>query len=198
MDKSDLEKITEGVLPLIREMVREEVKNLGDGHGDGAHSWAHCTHVTSELEVPFKDNFEIVLFMKRPALMDGLRKRIERLQGSPDQLAARLVDSVFAKSYVATHEFSDDFFPCGKCGSDANGEAKSSSPTESVPVPFLNWLVGVVGERFSPNWVHSWKVCCDLRHAFCGPKDRGEIAAGRLIKLDRDLKRRESRALSLY
>merc|ERR1712224_374965 len=64
MDKSALEKITEGVLPLIREMVREEVKNLGDGHG------AHGTHVMSELEVPFKDNLEIVLFMKRPALMD--------------------------------------------------------------------------------------------------------------------------------
>ena len=188
MDKSDLEKITEGVLPLIREMVREEVKNLGDGHG------AHCTHVTSELEVPFKDNFEIVLFMKRPALMDGLRKRIERLQGSPDQLAARLVDSVFAKSYVATHEFSTEPFPCAKCASDENGEAKPSS-RESVPLPFLNWLVGVVGERLSPDWVSSWKVCCCLRHAFCGPKDRAEIAAGRLIKLDRDLKRRESRAL---
>ena len=75
--------------------------------------------------------------------------------------------------------------------------APESSSTESVPLPFLNWLVGVVGERFGPNWIHSWKVCCDLRHAFCGPKDRGEIAAGRLIKLDRDLKRRESsRALN--
>ena len=177
-------KITEGVLPLIREIVKEEMKKKGDG-----------TDAKSELEVPFTNNFEIVLFMKRPALMDGLRRRIERLQqGPPDQFAALLVDLVFAKSYVATHEFSTETFPCAKCASDENGEAKSSS-MEPVPLPFLNWLVGVVGERLSPDWVSSWKVCCCLRHAFCGPKDRGEIAAGRLIKLDRDLKRRESRAL---
>ena len=95
MDKSALAKITEGVLPLIREIVKEEMKKKGDG-----------TDAKSELEVPFTNNFEIVLFMKRPALMDGLRRRIERLQqGPPDQFAALLVDLVFAKSYVATHEF---------------------------------------------------------------------------------------------
>ena len=185
MKKSALENLTEGVLPLIREMVKEEVRNTGDG-ARGVE-----VNVKSELKIPFKDNFEIVLFMKRPALMEELRKRIERLEdGSPDQLAARLVDLVFSESYVATHEFSGEPFPCAKCDTDKNGAATTS--TESVPVPFLNWLVGIVGERLSPNWVDSWRVCCDLRHEFCGPKARAEVAAGRLIKLERDLKRRES------
>ena len=183
MEESALAKITKGVLPLIREMVKEEVKNLTSGGTDKA---------KSELKIPFRNNFEIVLFMNRPALMDGLRERIERLEeGPPDQFAARLAELVFTENYIATHEFSSDFFPC--CNGCEGGAGNSSS--ESVPVPFLNWLVGVVGERLGPNWAESWRVCCELRHAFCGPKDRGESAAGRLIKLDGDLRRGESRAL---
>ena len=116
MDKSALEKITEGVLPMIREIVKEEMKKQRD---------TSSTDVKLELDVPFKGNFEIVLFTNRPPLMAGLRRRIDRLEASPDRFAALLVELVFAKSYVATHEFSSDAFPCAaKCaGRGENGGA---------------------------------------------------------------------------
>ena len=52
-------------------------------------------------------------------------------------------------------------------------------------------------QSFVPHLADAWKVCDDLRHAFCGPKKKGIAAAtaDRLVKLEGALKRREDRAL---